>query len=96
MTTNRKSNATMQAALRRRAAIAAEKKQLQAEHEKRIAALDTESDALDNAIQTINAAAADYLCPKCGGYGELRCPDAAGQTATVSCPDCKGTGLKQN
>ena len=41
MTTNRKSNATMQAALRRRAAIAAEKKQLQAEHEKRIAALDT-------------------------------------------------------
>ena len=61
-----------------------------------IAALDAESDALDKAIQTINAAAASYLCPKCGGDGELRRPDAAGQTETVSCPVCKGTGLKQN
>ena len=96
MTTNGKANATLHAALRRRAAISAEKSHLQADYEQRIAALDAESDSLDKAIQTINAAAASYLCPKCGGDGELRRPDAAGQTETVSCPVCKGTGLKQN
>ena len=95
MAMNRKTNATIQAAFRRRAAIEAEKRQLRADYEQRIAALDAESEALDNAVRTINAAAANYLCPKCGD-GELRRPDAAGQTETVSCSDCKGTGLKQN
>ena len=96
MAMNRKTNATIQAAFRRRAAIEAEKRQLRADYEQRIAALDAESEALDNAVRTINAAAANYLCPKCGGDGELRRPDAAGQTETVSCSDCNGTGLKQN
>ncbi len=36
------------------------------------------------------------IYPKCGGDGEFRRPDAAGQTETASCPGCKDTGLKQN
>lgn len=93
---SRKTDATIHAAFRRRAAIESEKKRMREDYEQRIAALDAESEALDNAVRTINAAAASYLCPKCGGDGELRRPDAAGQTETVSCPECKGTGLKQN
>ena len=50
--------------------------------------------AIDTAIQTIEAAAVDYLCPECGGDGEVRRVDGAGQTETVPCSACKGTGLR--
>lgn len=94
MTKNKNAIATLQAAQYRYAAIVAEKEKLHTEYEKRIAALDAEAASIGNAIQVIDAAAVDYLCPECGGDGELRRPDAAGQMETVPCPVCDGTGLR--
>lgn len=78
------------------ARLVTEKHRLKTEYERRAAEIDDEISKIDSAMEVVNAAIKPYLCPDCGGSGNHRVPDAAGQMENRPCPTCKGTGIAPN
>lgn len=79
--------ATRAALMDRRAAI-------KREYDGKLAAVDAEIKGVDDAIRIARDSVAPYLCTECGGSGNRRVPDAAGQMEDRPCKACKGTGYK--
>lgn len=79
--------------VRKKQRLNSQKADIQREAKARCDEIDIELRKLDGAIDTINAVISDYLCPHCGGSGEERRCDAAGQMESVPCRKCGGTGV---
>lgn len=80
--------------VRKKQRLSAQKLDIQRDAKARCDEIDNEIKQLDSAISTINDAVSAYICPNCGGSGEIRRCDAAGQMEGVKCQACKGTGVK--
>lgn len=55
------------------------KLKIEQDMQQQIKDINYEISVIDNAINTLNNAIADYLCPDCRGTGSVRKCDAAGQ-----------------
>lgn len=71
------------------------KERLTKEYERQCAEIDEELEALQAALDTVNAAIKDVICPHCDGAGEQRYTDAAGDVDTRKCRSCGGTGIRK-
>lgn len=69
------------------------KQSIKAEYEKRTAEIDRELDQIQTALDTLNEAVKEYLCPSCKGTGTERYCDAAGDMDDRPCGRCCGTGV---
>ena len=79
---------------RKREALQRQKREIENDYMMRKAEIEGELRRVNQAIDTINKAMEDILCPTCHGSGELKRCDAAGQSEGYQCPDCDGTGIK--
>lgn len=70
------------------------KREAQLNAQKVIEELDKQIADVDRALEVINEATKQYLCPRCDGTGLIRRPDAARQMEDCECPMCRGTGIK--
>lgn len=77
----------------KREKLCSRKRSVQAHANEVIKEIDEEIRNIDKAMETINGAISDYLCPRCKGTGIARVCDAAGQMEDDICPVCKGTGV---
>lgn len=80
----------------RKRALCARKSRLKADYEQAVREIDDEIREIDGALKIMAAAVKPYLCPDCGGSGNRRVPDAAGQMGDTPCRACKGTGINPN
>lgn len=80
----------------KRSRLVKRKQQLERDYREAIADIDAELESIDKALAVINDAAAPYVCKVCGGTGETRRCDAAGQMEDVTCSACHGTGININ
>lgn len=73
-----------------------ERQELRLDYKQRVSEIDHELGAIEKAIEQCNEAIKDCHCPRCGGTGEARFCDAAGQMDSIECPACHGTGVNIN
>ena len=66
---------------------------LQTEFREKLAEIDAEISKVDSALNIVNDAVLQYLCPCCKGTGSVRRADAAGDMEDETCERCKGTGV---
>ena len=78
----------------KRARLVVRKQEIEREYKAKIHEIDVELGQIDEVIKTVNAALEDYICPTCGGSGNVRRCDAAGDMEDWTCDVCKGTGIK--
>ena len=78
----------------RRRALCNRKAQLKTDYDRSVAEIVSEIADIDKAMETMRSAIEPYLCPSCGGSGNHRVPDAAGQMEDKPCRACKGTGIR--
>lgn len=69
------------------------KLQIRAECDRQCRVIDDEIRQIDEVFDVVNKAFEPYLCPACGGSGNTRRCDAAGQMEDVECDACHGTGI---
>lgn len=84
----------LDALTKKKSALIRAKFSLKADYERQVREIDAELRNIDLAYQTLNEAVADYICPVCGGTGNTRRCDAAGQMEDWPCTACNGTGVK--
>lgn len=77
----------------KRSRLLEQKRKIKEEYDRKIHEIDQEIKKINNAMQIIEDALKDYLCPRCKGSGEIRMCDAAGQMCDETCPKCGGTGI---
>lgn len=80
---------------KKRQDLVSQKSVIRAEYEYKMTVADEEIKRIDKALETLNAAVQEYLCPHCKGTGTVRKADAAGQMEDWPCPKCKGTGVAE-
>ena len=80
---------------KKRHALIARRLKLTEDYERSAHEIDVEIDNIDKAIDTLNEALKDYVCPACGGTGEESYTDAAGGRDYRKCSRCGGTGVKR-
>lgn len=78
---------------KKKATLLGAKRKIQEDAKRQCDELDIEIKRIDDALQTINDAAKQFLCPSCGGSGEEYYTDAAGSRDTRACHKCNGTGI---
>ncbi len=78
----------------KRGHLVEQKRRIKEECDRQCRKIDTEIKQIDSAIEVVNKAVEPYLCPVCGGSGNARHCDAAGQMEDVECSACHGTGIK--
>ena len=84
----------MMALAKRKERLVARRREAFSSYKRETDAIDAELKEVDSAIQKVNEAIKDYLCPVCNGSGEIRVCDAAWQMESVFCTECHGTGIK--
>lgn len=84
----------MTAITKKKAALLEKKRGIQIAAERQIEEIDKEIAEVEKALQTLNDAVKDYICPVCKGTGNERYADAAGSRDERPCSACKGTGVK--
>lgn len=84
----------MMALAKRKERLIARRREAFSAYQRETDAIDAELKDVDSAIQKVNEAIKDYLCPACNGTGEMRFCDAAGQMESIFCTECHGTGIK--
>lgn len=72
-----------------------QRRKLTEEYEANCRAIDTEISRYKSALDTVNEAVKDIICPACAGTGEESYTDAAGSRDTRECSRCGGTGIKK-
>ena len=77
----------------KRMAIQNQKDQLYREYKTKLISLDSELDAVNEALAVMNEAVKDILCKRCDGSGMERYCDAAGDIDERPCAACRGTGI---
>lgn len=78
----------------KKARIIAQQRDLENRYNSEKMHLAHELNLINQALETINNAVEQYLCPYCKGTGFIRVCDAAGDMDDERCPHCKGTGVK--
>lgn len=81
---------------KKKSTLVRRKQEITTEAKRQIEVLDTGISEVNKAIETLNEAVKDYLCPRCKGTGNIRRCDAAGQMEDDTCPDCRGTGVSSD
>ena len=84
----------MNSLAQKRSRLVNEKQRIKDEYDRKVHAIDVEIKKINDAMKVIEDAISDYLCPRCGGTGEVRHMDAAGQMESDTCHDCHGTGIQ--
>lgn len=85
---------TIGALAKKKAKLVEWKRKVRKDAERQIVEIDRQIADLDKAIDLVNEAVKDILCPTCHGCGTVRHCDAAGDMEDATCPTCKGTGVK--
>lgn len=89
-------NNVITALVTKRKSLTDRKREIKAECDRQCKEIDVEIGDLDAAIKVVNKAVEPYLCPVCGGTGNTRRCDAAGQMEDVECSFCRGSGIKMS
>lgn len=89
-------NNAVTALVMKRGRLNERKRKIKEECDRQCREIDAEIRQIDSAIEVVNKAVEPHLCPVCGGSGNIRRCDAAGQMEDVECSACHGTGIKVN
>lgn len=79
---------------RRKNALISKRESLAEEYRRNMVEVNREIEKIDAAIEVLNNAVSEYICPRCQGTGTERYCDAAGDIDGRECTACKGTGIR--
>ena len=77
----------------RKGRLIRQKVQLEEKFHKEVSEINSEIIKIDQALSICNEVLKSCACQYCGGTGEERYTDAAGDTDTRPCSCCLGTGI---
>lgn len=79
---------------KKKAMLMERKRRIKVDADRQIKEIEGEIAVVDKAIEVVNEAIKEIICPTCGGSGNVRHGDAAGQMEDEEYPVCHGTGIK--